>query len=199
MRSRQKWSSAGVLDFFSPFGARRLRLSRRPCLRAALLLRHLRAEQAQRLRARGIEVHAGVREDLRRNALLLAQQAEQQVLGADVGMAELARFAHGELEHFLRARRVGEVGAGGLRRFPLLDRLLDLLLNLVELDAEILQDGGGDALALADEAEQDVLRPHVFVVETGGFLARHREDLPHPLGEVVAVHSPSERPGWTCS
>ena len=72
--------------------------------------------------------------------------------------------------------------------FPLLHRLLDLLLNLVELDAQVLQDGRGDALALADQAEQDVLGAHVFVVETRGFLARHREDLPHPLGEVVAVH-----------
>ena len=63
---------------------------------------------------------------------------------------------------------------------------------------EVLQHRRGDALTLADQAEQDVLRAHVLVVETRGFLARHREDLPHPLGEVVAVHIPSDRPGWTC-
>ena len=55
-------------------------------------------------------------------------------------MAELAS-AHRELEHLLRARRVGG-RAGGLRRFPLLDRLLDLLLDLVQLDGEVLQHGG---------------------------------------------------------
>ena len=175
------------MDFFSPLGAAAA-AARRPRLRAALLLRHLGAEEAQRLGARGVEVHAGVGQHLRGDALLFAQQSEQQVLGADVGVAELASFAHRELEHLLRARRVGEVGTGRLGRFPLLDRLLDLLLNLVELDGEILQHGGGDALTLADEAEQDVLRAHVLVVETGGFLARHREDLPHPLSEVVAVH-----------
>ncbi len=110
------------------------------------------------------------------------------MLGADVAVIELARFAHRELEHLLRARGIREIGAGRWRGFPLLDRLLDLLLNLVELDAEVLQHGRGDALALADEAEQDVLGAHVFVVEACGFLARHRENLPHPLSEVVAVH-----------
>ena len=65
----------------------------------------------------------------------------------------------------------------------------DFLLDVVQLDVEVLEHRRGDALALADEAEQDVLRPHVFVVETGGFLARHRENFPHPLGEVVAVHN----------
>ena len=72
--------------------------------------------------------------------------------------------------------------------FALLHRLLDLLLDLVQLDGEVLKHRGGDALTLADEAEQDVLRAHVLVVESRGFLARHGEDLPHPLGKVVAVH-----------
>ena len=152
-------------------------------------LRHLGAEQTQRLRARGVEVDARVGQHLRGNALLLAEKPEQQVLGADVAVVELARLAHGELEDLLRARRIGKIGAGRLRRFPLLDGLLDLLLNLVEIDAQVLENRRGDALTLADEAEQDVLRPHVLVVETRGFLARHREDLPHTLGEVVAVHS----------
>ena len=110
------------------------------------------------------------------------------MLRADVAVIQLARLAHGELEHLLGARGIGKIGPGRLAGFPLLDRLFDLLLNLVELDAEILQNGRGDALTLADQAEQDVLGPHVLVVEACGLLARHREDLPHPLGEVVAVH-----------
>ena len=85
----------------------------------------------------------------------------------------------------------GQVGTRGLDRFPLLDRLLDLLLDLVEVDVEVLQDRGRDAFAFADEAEQDVLRAHVFVVESLRLLPCHLEDLSNPLGEVVAVHSPS--------
>src|SRR2546422_1497157 len=49
------------------------------------------------------------RSHLRRDPLLLTQQPEQQVLGADVGVVQLARLAHGELEHLLGARRVGQV------------------------------------------------------------------------------------------
>src|SRR3954471_8997425 len=119
------------------------------------------------------------------------------MLGSNVGMAEFARFAHGELEHFLRARCVWEVWTSRLGSFALLDGLLDLLLNLVELDGEILQNGGGNPLALTDEAKQDMLRAHVFVVESGGFLARHGENLPHPLSEVVAVHTVPQDPVWT--
>src|SRR5213592_1295317 len=86
---------------------------------------------------------------------------------------------------------IGQVGAGGGGRFPLLDRLLDLLLNVFEIDVEIREDRGGHALALADQAEQDVLGPDVLVVQTGGFFPRHLQDFPHPIRKVVAVHLPA--------
>src|SRR3954468_11339763 len=41
-----------------------------------------------------------------------------------------------------------------------------------------------------------MLRPHVFVVKTSRLLARHREDFPHSLGEVVAVHD-ALKCGWS--
>src|SRR6185503_12699475 len=77
-------------------------------------------------------------------------------------------------------------GSGG--GFALLDRLLDLLLNLFEIDVEIGQDGGGNPLALANQAEQDVLGADVLVVQTRCFLPRHLQDFPHAISEVVAVH-----------
>src|SRR3569833_3923469 len=110
-------------------------------------------------------------------------------------MVELARLAHGELEHFLCARSIWEIGAGRLTGFALLDRLLDFLLDVVQLDAQVLEDRRSDALTFAYQAKQNVLRPHVFVVEARGFLASHRKDFPHPLGEVVAVHG-SLTSGW---
>ena len=183
VRSRQKWSSAGVLDFFSDLGARL-----RPAAGAADAgCGHVAAQQPQRLRARLLQVDAGVGEHLRGDALLLAEQAEQQVLGADVGVVELARLGHRQLEHLLGARGVRQVGAGGGGRLSLLDRLLDLLLDVLEVDVEV-RSTRGDALALADQAEQDVLGADVLVVQPGRFLARHLEDLPDPVGEVVAVH-----------
>ena len=47
----------------------------------------------------------------------------------------------------------------------LADDVLDLLTHGVERDAERLQRLGRDALALVDQAEQDVLGPDVVVVE----------------------------------
>src|SRR5438309_8094313 len=99
------------------------------------------------------------------------------MLGADVTVIQLARLAHGELEHFLCARGVRKVRPSSLGGFPLFDRFFDFLLNLIELDAEILQNSGRHALTLSDEAKQDVLSPHVLVMEACCLLSRHREDL----------------------
>ena len=111
------------------------------CRGAGRRLRHVAAQEPQRLGARLLQVDAGVGQDLRRDALLFPQQAEQQVLGAHVRVIELARLGHGQLEHLLGARGVGQVGAGRRRRFALLDRLLDFLLDVFEVDVEIGEDG----------------------------------------------------------
>ena len=146
---------------------------------------HVASEEPQRLGARLLEGDPGVVEDLRGDALLLAQQPEQQVLGAHVGVVELAGFGHRELEHLLGARRIGKVGPGPMRGLALLDRLLDLLLDLFEVDVQVGEHGRRDALALADEAEQDVLGAHVVVVQADRLLPGHLQDLPNPIGEVV--------------
>ena len=125
---------------------------------------------------------------MRGNSFFFAKQSQQQVLGADVAVSELAGFAHRELQHLLGARCIWKVGARGLRGFSLLDRFFDLLLDLVQLDVQVLQDCRGHALTLSNEAEQNVLRPDVFVMQPGRLLARHREDFSNSLGEVVAVH-----------
>jgi hypothetical protein len=72
--------------------------------------------------------------------------------------------------------------------FSLLDRLFDLLLDLVQLDVEILEDRRGYTFTLSDQTEQDVLRADVLVMETSRLFSRHREDFSDSLGEVVAVH-----------
>src|SRR2546423_3430967 len=132
----------------------------------AALLRHFRSQNAQRLGACRIEVDPSVGQNLRGDAFLFSEEPQQQMLGSDVAVVELASFAHCELEDFLRPRCIWKVGPAGLASFALLDRLFDLLLNLFELDIQILQNGCGDTLAFANQSEEYVLRPHVFVVET---------------------------------
>ena len=83
---------------------------RRDGLRAAgglgttlLALRQVAAKQAQRFGPGLFQRNAGVGEHLCRDAFFLTQQPEQQMLRADVGVIQLARFHHRQLEHLLRA------------------------------------------------------------------------------------------------
>ena len=68
--------------------------------------------------------------------------------------------------------------------------LFDPLVDLVEIDVEIREHRGRDALALANQTEQNVLGADVVVLEANRLLARHRKNLPHSVGKVV-VHDPS--------
>src|SRR5205823_8439385 len=119
-----------------------------------------------------------------RDSLLFTQQPEQQVLCAYVTVAKIAGFAHGELENFLGARCIRQVGASRGCGFPFLDGFFDLLLDLVEIYAEILKDRRGDTLSFADKAEQYVLGADVFVMEPRRLLTGHGENLSHSLCEV---------------
>ena len=136
-------------------------------------------QQLDDLLADPVEVGAELLQHLGRDALALTDQAEQDVLGPDVGVAELQRLAQRQLEHLLGARGERDVAAGGL--LALADDLLDLGAHGLEGDVEALQSLGRDALALVDQAEQDVLGPDVVVGEHAGlFLGQHD----HPAGSV---------------
>ena len=127
------------------------------------LLALVAGEQLDDLLAHLVEVGAELDEHLGGDALALADEPEQDVLGADVVVAQLQRFAQRQLEHLLRARREGDVA--GRLLLTLADDVLHLLAHGVERDAEALEGLGCDALALVDETEQDVLGADVVVVE----------------------------------
>ena len=138
-------------------------------------------QQLDDLLADAGEVGTELDEDLGGDALALADQAEQDVLGPDVVVAELQRLAEGELEDLLGARGEGDVP--GRRRATLADDLLDLAAHGLERDAETLERLGGNALALVDEPEQDVLGPDVGVVEQARFLLGEDDHPASPVGE----------------
>ena len=128
------------------------------------------------------EVGAELDEHLGGDALALADEAEQDVLGADVVVAELQRLAQRQLEHLLGAGRERDVARR--RRAALADDLLDLAAHGLERDAERLERLGGDALTLVDEPEQDVLGADVVVVEQARFLLGQDDDPAGPVGEA---------------
>ena len=139
---------------------------------------HARAADARADRFLGLAHHA---DDLRPNlgrvgaqrlehargdALALAHEAEQDVLGADVVVAELARFLQGEFEHALGARRERDLDRDKPRPAP--DHFLHLDARVLEVDAHRFEHLGRDAGRLADEAEQDLLGAHEVVAQAAG-------------------------------
>mmetsp|Transcript_45739 Transcript_45739/g.145747 ORF Transcript_45739/g.145747 Transcript_45739/m.145747 type:complete len:311 (+) Transcript_45739:3144-4076(+) len=117
------------------------------------------------------------------HALALAEEAEEEVLGADIVVAELPGLLERELEHALGAGGEGdlhsdEAGAAA-------DDLLDLHAGLLEVDAHRLEHLGSDASALANETEQDLLGAHEVVAEAAGLLLREHYDLDRLLGEAL--------------
>ena len=148
-------------------------------------------EELDDLLADAGQVGAELDEDLGGDALALADQAEQDVLGADVVVAELQRLAQRQLEDLLGAGGEGDVP--GRRRAALADDLLDLAADGLERDAEALEGLGGDAFALVDQAEQDVLGPDVAVVEQARFLLGEDDDPAGPVGETFEHVRPFQR------
>ena len=63
------------------------------------------------------------------------------------------------------------------------DRLFDLLAHGLERDAERLERLGGDALALVDQSEQDVLGADEAVVEQARLFLRQHQHPSCPVGE----------------
>ncbi len=151
-------------------------------------LRHVAAEQAERFGPRLLQVHAGIGEHLSRDALLFPEQTQQQMLGPHIGVVQLPGLGHGQLEYLLGPRGVRQIGAGRRSGFPFLYRLFDLLLDVFKIDVQVGEDCRRHPFALTDEAEEDVLRPHVFVMQTRRLFAGHLQDFADPIGKIVAVH-----------
>ena len=172
MRLRPNWSSSFELFDFSP--AR----PARACLAAAGA-----GEHADDLVADLLGVGVEVEQDPRGDALVLAHEAEQDVLGADVVVAEGERLAQRELEHLLRARRERDLAGRDL--VALADDPRDLRAHLLHRDVEGLEHARREALFLAQQPEQDVLGADVVVLERPGLVLGEDDDLASPFGEPL--------------
>src|SRR5438270_4666218 len=112
-------------------------------------------EELDHLLAHPAEVGPQLDEHLGSDALALADQPEEDVLGADVVVAQLQRLAERQFEDLLGARRERDVP--GRRRAALADDLFALLAHGFEADAQRLERLPGDALTYVDETEKAVL------------------------------------------
>src|SRR5919204_302554 len=140
-------------------------------------------EHADDLVADLLRVGVEVEQDAGRNALVLADQAEQDVLGADVVVAQAEGLAEGQLEDLLGARRERDLAGGDLLAGA--DDPHDLRADALDGDVEGLEDPGGQALLLAKQAEQDVLGADVVVLEGPRLLLREDDYLAGSLCESL--------------
>ena len=144
-------------------------------------------QDVDNLRADLVEADAERFEHARGDAFAFADEAEQQVFGADVVVVEPARFVDRQLDDLLGARRQADVAGDGA--IAAADDELDGAAHLVELDAQVAEHFRRNTFALAHEAEQQVLRADVVVVEALGLLLRKLQDFARPLGEFVEAIS----------
>ena len=152
--------------------------------RAFFLSVKVRIELLQDLLAGLLDVHVEILQNPCGDAVAFAEQAEENVLGADIGVIERLGFLGGKGEHLLDARRVGDVadhlliGAGA-------NLFLDLHADGLEIEAHLLENVHRDTLSQLDEAKEQVLGTDKVVIEPVGFLARESEDLLRSRREIV--------------
>ena len=127
----------------------------------------------------GVEVE----QDAGRDALVLADEPEQDVLCADVVVAQGESLAQRELEHLFRARRERDLAGRDLVALP--DDPGDLGANLLDRDVERLEHAGRETFFLAEQSEQDVLCADVVVLQRPCFILGEDYDLTSPLGESL--------------
>ena len=138
-----------------------------------------------------VQVHAQALEHAGGNALALANQAQQQVLRADVVVAQPARFVDGELDDALGARRQADFTHD--RPIAAADDELHGGADLGQLDVHVLKDARGDALTLPHQAEQQVFGPDVVVVEALRLVLGKRQYFARAIRELVeAIHDPTD-------
>src|SRR5271170_6112230 len=134
-------------------------------------------------------IGAELLQHLRGDALALADQAKQDVLGADVVVAEPRRLVRGKLKHRpgLRADRDGPghrpcpARAGGLQK---------QLPDDVPADPEALKYLHRAAVALASDSEQDVLGADGVIVPRPGFFLCQGHHPARPVGKALEHRLP---------
>ncbi len=115
---------------------------------------------------------------------------EQQVFGADVVMVQATRFVDRQFDHLLGARRQANLAQDD----PIAptDDKFDGAANFIQFHAEVAQHLRGNPVALADEAQEQMLGADVVVVEALRFFLGETQDFAGSLSKffepVSVVH-----------
>ena len=151
--------------------------------------RRLLVQQLDDVLADGVQAHPLFHQDGRRHRALFAQDAEQQMLGADVVVQQPIGFFGRELQHALGFRAERDLDRGGhllAEHGPAFDFLADVF----ERQVRARENPARQALAFANQAEQQVLGLDRNAAELAGFVAGEEENSSGPFGV------PFEHPGY---
>ena len=133
------------------------------------------AQHADHLSAHLRQVDTQVFEHTSGHALAFANQAQQQVLGADVVVPELTGFFERQLQHPFGSWR--ERDFHGHEAGAAADDFFHLNAGILEVDPHRLEHLGGHAGALTDQAQQDLLGAHEVVPQAAGLLLGQHDHL----------------------
>jgi hypothetical protein len=151
--------------------------------------RRLFVQELDDVLANGVQAHPFFHQDGRRHRSLLAQDAEQQVLGPDVVVQQPIGFFRGELQHAL-----GFSAEGNLDRrrhlFPKHGAAFDFLADVFEGEMGAREDAARQPFTLANQSKQEVLGLNGNAAELTGLVAGEEENPPSPFGV------PFEHPGY---
>ena len=143
--------------------------------------RRLLVQQRDDVFAHPIELHPLFHEDGRRHRALLAEDAQQQVLGADVVVQQAIGFFGSELQDALGFGAERDLD----RRRDLLAEdgtPLDFLPDRLERQVRPRKDAAGQPLAFANQPEQQVLGFDRNTPQLAGFIACKEQHAPRSLG-----------------
>ena len=140
-------------------------------------------EHANDLVANLLGIRVEIEQDAGRDAFVLAHEPEQDVLGADVVVPERQRLAQRELEDLLRARRERDLTGRDL--VTLADDARDLRAHFLDRDVERFEHPRGETFLLAQQAEQDVLRADVVVLQGPGLILGKDDNLTRSFGKSL--------------
>ena len=118
-----------------------------------------------------------------RDAVAHADEAEEQMLGADPVVVELASLVDGQLDDPLGIRGQPDLTDDGLPAAT--DDELDCGPDLRQVDPHRGQDGSRDTVALAKETQEHVLGADVVVVEALRLVLGQRQDATRLIGEAI--------------
>ena len=119
--------------------------------------------------------------------MLLTYETEEQMLSADVAVAELVRSRNRLIEHYACARRIRKIGSeaatGGT---SVRDLRLDRALKIDRSSAEVLQNVQNQGIVFREQPEEQMLSSDVVVMPVLSLFPRLDQRTANSGGKIVS-------------